>query len=76
MSAKVTWKEGLPYSGGDSEDKIRTEGQRCHEGKSQLWQPERWLGEVVSSLSLATCQQTGILQRGLSTGLERTQSFS
>ena len=30
-------EEGLPFSGGDSEDTIRTEGHRCHEGKSQFW---------------------------------------
>lgn len=32
--SKCHVEEGLPYSGGDSEDRIRTEGQRCREGKS------------------------------------------
>lgn len=67
---------GLPRSAGDSEDRVRMEGQRCHEGKPQLWQPERTLGEAVSSSSLATFPRTGILQRGLRPGPRRAQGLS
>ena len=36
-------EEGLPYSGGDSEDTTSTEGQRHREGKSQFWHPRHGL---------------------------------
>lgn len=41
--SKRHMEEGLLYSGGDSEDTIRTEGQRCSVGNSQLWHPRRGL---------------------------------
>lgn len=41
MFLNVTW--GLPHSRGDSEDTTRTEGQRCRQGKSQLWHPRHGL---------------------------------
>lgn len=67
-ASKCHWEGGCLFRG-DSEDRVRTEGQWCREGeKAQLQQPERWLGEIVSSPSLATFQEAGTRWRGLSPG--------